>query len=183
MSRLSRRNPPIATRAAAPSSPTRESARPRAESDPLAAGCGRLGAALIGAALLGFFLTRETGRVKPCLATTPSAHRPGEEHGRRDHPGGPGPERRRRRRLRSLGGEPGRRHRRAIDPAQNRVLFTASAHGEPTEIAFSGTNAIVSNGPQDANVAVIDVDTGKETNRDQPRRGRWVLRLRTRGIR
>jgi YVTN family beta-propeller protein len=51
-----------------------------------------------------------------------------------------------------------------IDPAQNRILFKASAHGKPTEIAFSGGNAIVSNGPQDANVAVIDVGTGGETD-------------------
>jgi hypothetical protein len=50
-----------------------------------------------------------------------------------------------------------------IDPSDNRVVFKASAHGKPTEIAFKGTSqAIVSNGPQDANVAVIDVGTGRE---------------------
>jgi YVTN family beta-propeller protein len=51
-----------------------------------------------------------------------------------------------------------------IDPATNRIALKASARGKPTEIALSGERAIVSNGPEDANVAVIDGPTGREEN-------------------
>ena len=49
-----------------------------------------------------------------------------------------------------------------VDPATNRVALKVSAHGKPTEVAVDATRAIVSNGPQDANVTVIDAPTGRE---------------------
>ena len=41
-------------------------------------------------------------------------------------------------------------------------MLNVSAHGKPTEIAIAGGRVIVSNGPQDANVVVIDASTGRE---------------------
>ena len=123
-----------------------------------------VGAALIGAALLAFLLTRGDGtgqavsgdklvRIDPAkntvAATIPVGRDPSAvaigEHGVWVASRGDGTVSR-------------------IDPAQNRVLLTASAHGKPTEIALTGFSAVVSNGPQGANVAVIDVGTGKETD-------------------
>jgi len=51
---------------------------------------------------------------------------------------------------------------RRIDPETNQVLLEAPAHGKPAEIALFGGRAVVSNGPQDANVAVIQYATGRE---------------------
>jgi branched-chain amino acid transport system substrate-binding protein len=51
-----------------------------------------------------------------------------------------------------------------IDPATGRVELDASAHGKPVELAVTSGRAVVSNGPQDANVAVIDVPTGTDEN-------------------
>ncbi len=49
-----------------------------------------------------------------------------------------------------------------VDPDQNRAVLNVSAHGKPTELAIAGGRVIVSNGPQDANVVVIDASTGRE---------------------
>ncbi len=51
-----------------------------------------------------------------------------------------------------------------IDPHTNLVSLKTSAHGEPTDLAVTSTRAFVVNGPQDANITVIDGATGREEN-------------------
>jgi branched-chain amino acid transport system substrate-binding protein len=51
-----------------------------------------------------------------------------------------------------------------VDPSTNLVSLKTSAHGEPTELAVTSTRAFVVNGPQDANITVIDGATGREEN-------------------
>ncbi len=51
-----------------------------------------------------------------------------------------------------------------IDPTTNAVSLKTSAHGEPTDLAVTPTRAFVVNGPQDANITVIDGATGREEN-------------------
>ena len=51
-----------------------------------------------------------------------------------------------------------------IDPHTNVVSLKASAHGKPTDLAVTTTRAFVVNGPQDANITVIDGATGREEN-------------------
>jgi branched-chain amino acid transport system substrate-binding protein len=51
-----------------------------------------------------------------------------------------------------------------VDPNTNLVSLKTSAHGEPTELAVTSTRAFVVNGPQDANITVIDGATGREEN-------------------
>jgi YVTN family beta-propeller protein len=51
-----------------------------------------------------------------------------------------------------------------IDPRTNVVSLRASAHGKPTDLVVTATRAVVVNGPQDANVTVIDGATGREEN-------------------
>ncbi len=51
-----------------------------------------------------------------------------------------------------------------IDPRTNLVSLKTSAHGEPTDLAVTSTRAFVVNGPQDANITVIDGATGREEN-------------------
>ena len=51
-----------------------------------------------------------------------------------------------------------------IDPMTNAVSLKTSAHGEPTDLAVTDTRAFVVNGPQDANITVIDGATGREEN-------------------
>ncbi|HEX4747801.1 MAG TPA: protein kinase [Gaiellaceae bacterium] len=51
-----------------------------------------------------------------------------------------------------------------IDPTTNAVSLKTSAHGEPTDLAVTPTRTFVVNGPQDANITVIDGATGREEN-------------------
>jgi ABC-type branched-subunit amino acid transport system substrate-binding protein/streptogramin lyase len=51
-----------------------------------------------------------------------------------------------------------------VDPRTNLVSLKTSAHGEPTDLAVTPTRAFVVNGPQDANITVIDGATGREEN-------------------
>jgi branched-chain amino acid transport system substrate-binding protein len=51
-----------------------------------------------------------------------------------------------------------------IDPDTNAVSLRTSAHGAPTDLAVTPTRAFVVNGPQDANITVIDGATGREEN-------------------
>jgi YVTN family beta-propeller protein len=51
-----------------------------------------------------------------------------------------------------------------IDPDTNLVSLRTSAHGAPTDLAVTPTRAFVVNGPQDANITVIDGATGREEN-------------------
>ena len=44
------------------------------------------------------------------------------------------------------------------------MSLKTSAHGEPTDLAVTSTRAFVVNGPQDANITVIDGATGREEN-------------------
>ena len=51
-----------------------------------------------------------------------------------------------------------------IDPRTNSVSLKTSAHGKPTDLAVTDTRTFVVNGPQDANITVIDGATGREEN-------------------
>jgi len=51
-----------------------------------------------------------------------------------------------------------------IDPETNLVSLRSSAHGEPTDLAVTDRRAFVVNGPQDANLTVIDAASGREEN-------------------
>ncbi len=51
-----------------------------------------------------------------------------------------------------------------IDPDTNAVSLKTSAHGKPTDLAVTPTRTFVVNGPQDANITVIDGATGREEN-------------------
>ena len=53
---------------------------------------------------------------------------------------------------------------RRIDPATNAITVATPAHGRPTELAVIPGSVLVSNGPLDTNVTVIDAPTGRETN-------------------
>jgi YVTN family beta-propeller protein len=53
---------------------------------------------------------------------------------------------------------------RRIDPATNAIVLATPAHGRPTELALIPDSVLVSNGPLDTNVTVIDAPTGRETN-------------------
>jgi YVTN family beta-propeller protein len=139
-------------------------AEPRASRWPLA--LAGVGAALLGAALLAFLLARDDGgaeqlpgrdsliRIDPStndvvgtirVGQNPSAVAVGDVAG-----------------VWVASRDDGAVSR--VDPATNRIALRASAHGQPTEIAVSGVVAIVSNGPQDANLAVIHAPSGREEN-------------------
>ena len=51
-----------------------------------------------------------------------------------------------------------------IDPNTSVVSLKTSAHGKPTDLAVTPTRTFVVNGPQDANITVIDGATGREEN-------------------
>ena len=51
-----------------------------------------------------------------------------------------------------------------VDPRTDVVSLKTSAHGKPTDLAVTSTRAFVVNGPQDANITVIDGATGREEN-------------------
>jgi len=51
-----------------------------------------------------------------------------------------------------------------IDPRTNLVSLKTSAHGKPTDLAATATRAFVVNGPQDANITVIDAASGRAEN-------------------
>jgi DNA-binding beta-propeller fold protein YncE/ABC-type branched-subunit amino acid transport system substrate-binding protein len=51
-----------------------------------------------------------------------------------------------------------------IDPQTNVVSLKTSAHGKPTDLAVTDTRTFVVNGPQEANITVIDGATGREEN-------------------
>ena len=51
-----------------------------------------------------------------------------------------------------------------IDPATNLVSLKTSAHGKPTDLAVTDTRAFLVNGPQDANITIIDGATGRAEN-------------------
>jgi YVTN family beta-propeller protein len=125
-----------------------------------------VGAALLGAALLAFLLARGDGgaeqlpgrdslvRIDPATSDVAATIRVGQNPS-----------------AVAVGDVPGvwvaSRDDGAVwrvDPATNRIALRASAHGKPTEIAVSGPEAIVSNGPQDANLAVIHAPSGREEN-------------------
>ena len=98
---------------------------------------------------------------------------PGEEHGGRTDPGRQRPERGRRRRPRGLGREPRGRHRlayrsghepRVAEDVRPRQADRARAH------RLRATSS--SNGPQDANITVIDGATRARGERHQPRQRR-----------
>ncbi|HEY5873170.1 MAG TPA: protein kinase [Gaiellaceae bacterium] len=58
-----------------------------------------------------------------------------------------------------------------IDPNTNVVSLKTSAHGKPTDLAVTLTRTFVVNGPQDANITVIDGATGREENVISPASG------------
>ena len=123
-----------------------------------------VGAALIGAALLAFFLTRGDGTVQPTTTgrlvhIDPATNRATDTIAIGNNPiavaAGPAG-------VWVANRGDGTVWR--IDPDTMRVSLRTSAHGRPTELATTATRAIVVNGPQDANATVIDAATGREEN-------------------
>ena len=51
-----------------------------------------------------------------------------------------------------------------IDPTTNTVSLKTSANGNPTDLAVTDTRAFVVNGPQDANITIVDGATGRAEN-------------------
>ena len=123
-----------------------------------------VGAAVLGAALLAFFLTNEGGspgvvpgtdslvRIDPATNDVVSSIRVGQNPSA-VATGGDGS-------VWVASRDDGNVWK--VDPDQNRAVLNVSAHGKPTDLAVAGGRVIVSNGPQDANVVVIDASTGRE---------------------
>ncbi|MGE5273584.1 MAG: protein kinase domain-containing protein, partial [Verrucomicrobiota bacterium] len=60
-----------------------------------------------------------------------------------------------------------------VDPDRNRAVLSVPAHGKPAELAAAGRQVFVSNGSEDASVVVIVAATGREEQ---------VIRLGTLGL-